>query len=292
MRILKMLLRLIAVIVGTALLAVAVSTLAEREKGETIISIYGMRLTVTGIGGALSFLTIMLFAALRFRDHRRRNEKSSGVGEKLNAVGFGLLPGAAVWKVFEQLTTLSRGKEVYEPLTPLPFLTEAGFFAPSRIELICSILFFAAVIAWLMLRKRELPGNGDLIMTVICAWGMFRTVTEMLRTDPLIRAGSVNVTQILFFAAADLCFAIWTRRKERIQKSTAYAVLEWIAVLSCQTVVVLNTAGVLSAGSMIGNLAVCTGCAVLGTLLILLSGKDSRTGRIIAAGSGSSVYGS
>ena len=91
MRILKMLLHMIAVIVGTALLAVAVSTLAEREKGETIISIYRMRLTVTGIGGALSFLTIMLFAALRLRDLRRRNEKSSGVGEKLNAVGFGLL---------------------------------------------------------------------------------------------------------------------------------------------------------------------------------------------------------
>ena len=290
MRILKMILWTAAVILGTALLAVAISTLSERNAGETVLSFWVLRVTVTGVGGALGVLTILLFAALRMADLHKRNEKASGIGEWLNAIGFGLLPGAAVWLVFETATTLGKGKEVFDPLPRLPLVTEEGRFAPSWIELFCAVLCFAAILAWLMARKRDLPGNGDLLMTVLCIWSMLRTVTETFRAEPFIAVGSASVTQILFLTAADLCLIIWTVRKERTQKSTAFAVLEWIAVLACQTVIVLTSAGVLTAGSMIGDFAVIAGCALLCLLLMLLSGKDSRAGKIIIAGSGNPAY--
>ena len=47
-------------------------------------------------------------------------------------------------------------------------------------------------------------------------------------------------------------------------------------MLSCETVLVLNTADVLSAGSRIGDMAVNAGCMALCMLLMLMAGKDSR----------------
>ena len=52
--------------------------------------------------------------------------------------------------------------------------------------------------------------------------------------------------------------------------------LEWIAVLSCETVLILNNAGILSAGSRIGDMAVNAGCVILSMILMLSAGKDSR----------------
>ena len=276
MRFLKTMGKGLILLPAAAVLAIAVSTLAERNGGETLAMFAGMRVTVTGIGSAAAFLIMILFASLRIRDFRKRNGKAAGWGERINAIGFGLLPGAAVWKVFEQWTALARGTEIYEPLPALPCMTPEGRFAPSRIEMILAAACFAAVVIWLIARRKDLPGNGDLLWTVLCVWGMARAVTESFRAEPLLRAGNVNLTQILFLALADAGFAVWTARKAGTQKSAVLTAAEWIAVLGCETVTALNTAGVLSAGSGIGDLAMRCGCAALCTLLILLRGKDSR----------------
>ena len=86
----------------------------------------------------------------------------------------------------------------------------------------------------------------------------------------------MNLTQILMFLLADAAFAVWTVRLDATQKNTASSVLEWIAVLSCEAVTVLMTAGVLSAGSQIGDAAVAAGCLLLCMLLMLPAGMDSR----------------
>ena len=139
------------------------------------------------------------------------------------------------------------------------------------------MLCFTAVVSWLAFRKDEMPGNSDLLLTVLCVWGMLRAFTEVLRETTLLRAAGVNLTQVLMMLLADFSLTVWTIRLEAAQKNTAIAVLEWIAVLSAQAVMVLNTTGVLSAGSQIGDLVVNGGCMILCLLLILSAGKESRT---------------
>lgn len=259
------------------ILAVTVSSLAEREQGETLLSFAGLRFSVTGVGGAIAFLTIALFTVIWNSMIQPRK-----IGIRIpfpiwmNAIGFGLMPGCAVWKAFEHNTTLGSGTGLFEPLGPFPFLTADNCFQPSRIEFILAILCFAAMIFWLMIRRKEIPGNGDVMLIVLCVWGLIRGVTEGFRSIPFIRFGNVSFVQILFLILADIPLAVWTVRRLKGEKSTAFTVLEWFSVISCETVMVLNTCGVLSAGSGIGDLAVNAGCAVLGILLILTAGKESR----------------
>ncbi len=233
-------------------------------------------MTATGAGAAISLLVFALFSGYRLMETRRRTEAEFSPGEILNAVGFGLLPGIGTWKVFEQHTRLGTGMEAFAPVSAVPLLSEDGKFAVSRAEILLAVLFFAAVLIWLAIRKDEIPGNGDLLFTVLCVWGLTRALTEGIRDTTLLRAGSVNMTQILMLILADISFGVWHVRLEAAQKNTAFAVLEWIAVLSAEAVMVLNTAGVLTAGSGIGDLAVNAGCTVLCLLMILSAGKDSR----------------
>lgn len=276
MRILKKLLWALLILVTAAVVMVGVSTLAERREGEAIVSFLRMRITVTGIGAAFAYLTIVLFAGLKLADLRKRKNTAAGWGERLNAVGFGLLPGAAVWKVFEQATLLAYGEDICEPLPAIPFVTAEGRFAPTHIEMIGAIACFALILLWLILRKKDLPGNGDLLLTVLCVWSLFRVFTEAFREESLLRAGNLDLITVLFLLLADICLAVWTVRRQRTQKSTAFTVLEWFAVLCSEAVIVLTAAGILTAGSRIGDLAIHTGCVILCAALMLPAGKDSR----------------
>lgn len=244
---------------------------------DMLFSLFGLPVTVTGAGAILALLTALGFAYAWLRGCRRRDTHPFRAGNVMDAAGFGLLPGISVWKAFENSTFLGNGAAVFEPLGELFLFTAGGRFAVSRIELVLAAVAFAAVSFWMMMRKDPLPGNGDLLLTVLCAWGLFRAWTEFFRAYPLLQTGSVNLTQILFLAAADIPFAVWTAARNRTQKSTAFVTLEWIAVLSCETVMALNASGVLTAGSEIGDLAVSTGCAALCLLLVLLAGKDCRS---------------
>ena len=277
MRIIRLLFIALTWLLTAAVLAMAVSSAFERGSGETLISFGDLRFSVTGTGGAAAFLTIALFTLIWNATIQKRK---AGIRIPLpiwlNAVGFGLLPGAAVWKVFEHTTVLGRGTNLTEPIPDIPFLTADGCFLPSRIDFILALLCFTAIILWLILRKKDVPGNGDVLLAVLCVWGMIRAFTEGFRETTFIRAGNVSLTQIILLLIADIPLAVWTSRTGRNKKSTAFTVLGWAAVVSCETVMALNTAGTLSSGSGIGDLAVNAGCTVLGMLLILLAGKDSR----------------
>ena len=234
-----------------------------------------MDAVLLGIGAGISLLMLLLFTALRIADIRKRVRPLRG-GEWINAIGFGLLPGIAVWKIFEQGTRLAAGTDVFEPLPVVPFLTTKGMFAPCRIEMAAALICFAGIVIWLICRKEDLPGNGDLLFAVLCVWGWVRGVTESFRADPLLRIGELNPVQAAFLLLAVLCLLVWSIRREKTQKSAAMTALEWLAVLSCGSVIVLQTAGILSVGSSIGDLAVLAGCGLLGMILVLLAGKDSR----------------
>ncbi len=235
-----------------------------------------MHFTGTGIGMIAAFLAMLLFSALGMTE-ARAGSGSADSGRKIpDAVGFGLLPGIAVWKVFEQNTRLGTGITSSDPVSGIALITEGGRYAVSRAEMILAAVCFAGIILWMMQSRNELFGNGDLLLTVLCVWGLARAFTESFRENVLLREGIFNLSQILMLAAADVSMAVWTVRLEAAQKNTAISVLEWIAVLSCETVLILNNAGILSAGSRIGDMAVNAGCVILSMILMLSAGKDSR----------------
>ena len=235
-----------------------------------------MKLTATSVGIPAALAAFLLFAFLRLLETRKRTAVGTPSGKALNAAGFGLFPALAVWKLFEQATPLGKGIACFEPLGGIAFLAEDGRFAVSRAEMILACVCFAGLVLWLIIRREDLPANGDLFLTALCLWGLIRGFTEGFRGETLLRAGSVNLTQIMMLLLADLAFAVWTVRLDATQKNTAFSVLEWIAVLSCEAVTVLTTAGVLSAGSRIGDAAVGAGCMLLCLLLMLPAGMDSR----------------
>ena len=227
-----------------------------------------MKLTVTTVGILAALAVFLLFAFFRLLEARKRTAVGTPAGKTLNAAGFGFFPGLAVWKLFEQATPLAKGMNCFEPLGGMAFITEKGSIF---------VFFFKFIkLIWLIARKEDLPDNGDLFLSALCLWGLIRGFTESFRGETLLRAGSVNLTQILMFLLADAAFAVWTVRLDATQKNTASSVLEWIAVLSCEAVTVLMTAGVLSAGSQIGDAAVAAGCLLLCMLLMLPAGMDSR----------------
>ena len=235
-----------------------------------------MKITFAGIGGMAAIITLIFFAGLWILETRKRTGADLRTGQILNGIGFGMLPGIAVWKIFESEIPPGRGTELFDPIGAIPWITEDGRFALSRIEMILAAVCFLGIILWLIARKEDLPGNGDLLLTVLCIWGLIRGFTEGLRAESFFRAGNISISQIGVLAAADVAMAVWTVRLDEAQKSTAFAILEWIAVLSCEAVTVLNTADILSAGSAVGDLAVNAGCAALCMALMLMTGRDSR----------------
>ena len=229
-------------------------------------------------GHIAAVLVFFLFVLIWVREARKISKGKPGVGTMFNAAGFGFLPGMAVWKIFEPyygLEVMSSGKELFEPLGPVPHLTWGERFAPERIELVALLVAFAVVVIWLIMRRDPLPGNGDLFLTVICIWSAIRTCTETLRNQPL-RIGEVSVFIVTSIITEIVVMAIWTVRRGRKQKNAVMTAFEWMAILACSAINILQDIGILSMGREIGNLVVTLGCSILTVAMILSAGKDSR----------------
>ncbi len=232
--------------------------------------------TAAIIGGGLSLLVWILFSAVRLI-HQRKRSRPIKFGELMNHIGFGLLPGIAVWKIFEQNMYLSEGTPLIEPLSAVPFFTDGSLFFPCRIEAGCALACFSGIIIWLAARKEEIPGNGDLFLSVICLWGTIRCVTEQLRRYPLISAGDLRVMPVIFYLLAAGCFTIWTIRKKRAtENSTATIIAESVTAAGCGIAIILNSNHVFTVGSEIGDFMLVLGCGMLMAIISLLAGKDSR----------------
>ena len=267
----KNLIRPFLIILSLFLVAVCVSSVFGSDNNVHLLALIGFQLTVAGIGAALSLLTVFLFAWIS-----KKIKKGEIFTATSDSFGFGLLPGIVVWKVFEQNTFLGKGNPVFEPLPLFSFLTDQKRFEPARIEMILALLCFAGIILWMMLCKKNNSGNGDLLWTVLCLWGMIRALTETLRAEPLIRIGGFNPVQFFYLLIADIPMFLWTIHIRRTQKNIVFTVFEWIALVCCELILIFHSSSFLSTGSEIGNLAVNTGCIIIGMIIILLAGKDNR----------------
>ncbi len=231
-------------------------------------------IALAGLGMAL--FMILLFSGLWVLDARKRSAGRLTAGHWINAAGFGLLPGIATWKAFDAFAgNAGNGKLLFQPIRDIPWITADGRFVPGRIEFCASVLLLAGMIIWLIIRKKDIPGNGDVLITVLCLWAAIRSVTEGLRAEPP-RTGPFSLVILLAMAAELICLGIWTVRRGQKQKSAVMTALEWIAVTGCGVLILLQEAGILSMGSEIANFAASAGCALLAAALILSAGRDSR----------------
>ena len=231
-------------------------------------------IALAGLGTTL--FMVFLFTMLWAAGIRKRNQARLTAGDWGNAVGFGLLPGIAAWKAFEAFAgSTGNGKALFQPIRDIPWFSAEGLFVPARIEFCAAVFLLAGIVIWLIARRDDVPGNGDVLITVLCLWGAVRSVTEGLRKDPP-RLGPVSIVIMTAVAAELICLAVWTVRRGQKQKSAVMTALEWAAVTGCGVLILVQEAGVLSMGGEIANLAAAAGCAVLASALILSAGRDSR----------------
>ena len=233
---------------------------------DVLAEIGGVRLTIRTAGITVSLLILVLFMLIRTAMNKKAPGDTPAFSRWMDSAGFGLLPAAAAWKIFETIYAAA-GREVIEPLPMLPWLTESGRFIPGAIETAAALICFAGICCWLMFRKEEKVGRGDLLMVSLCAWSGIRVITESFREPP------DNILRYIYCAAVLICFGVWTARQKQLKRLNAAA---WLAAILCTAMIVLTTCGTLSTGSMIGDLAAVAGCTVLTVLLTLLCGSDQR----------------
>ena len=236
---------------------------------DVLAEVSGVRLTVRMAGIAAALLILILFTLLRKAIVKQASSETKTLMKWLDGIGFGLLPSIAVWKIFESVYD-GAGRAVIEPLPRIPWLTENGRFLPCNIETAAALLCFAGLCLWLMFRKNELAGKGDLLIVSLCLWAGIRVITESFREAP------DNVLRYVYCAVILICLAVWTVRQQKSPHAKQRAAGSWLAAVLCTAMIVLTASGTQSVGSAIGDLAVITGCAVLIVLLTLLSGSDGR----------------
>ena len=268
-------------ILAAGALNLGVSMLGFPDAETVLLEFPPLRLTLAGAGAAAALMMLALMGCLwRWMLFPPAEKRSAGA--MMNCIGFGLLPSLAIWKAFETYTALGKGIPVFKPLGEPEWITESGCFCPGRMEIVLAAAAFAGVVLWLILRKNELPGNGDLLLAVLCIWSAIRMVTGMFRADPLLSVSGVRLTSVLCGAVELTALIIWlVRRKE---KSAGMTALNLLAVTGCTAVAVLQDVGAVTAGSEIADLTVRIGCAVLSGALVLLAGRDSRADSAEAKG--------
>ena len=236
---------------------------------EALFEVLGVTVTVTGVYALLSAAVLILFMSIWLAGRKKRTGKEIFAGQVMNGIGFGLLPALSVLKGFQDIS-IGTGSHVFEPFPLFRWITENGCFRPGRIEMSAAAVCFVLLCLWLIIRKKELPDNGDLLLTAVCIWATIRLVTEDLRSEP----------QDLFRYASCMtlagCMILWSARRTRMIHATARMAADLLAVGICIAAHLITAWGILSVGSSVGDFAVKTGTALLTLLLTLMAGGETR----------------
>ena len=236
---------------------------------EVLFQVGRVNVTITAVYGVLAVIILFLFMGLWVTGRKKRTGMSIFAGQVMNGFGFGLLPALAILKAFQEAGT-GAGSKVSEPLPCVPWLTVNGYYMPGRIETAAAACFFILVCLWLILRKEELPDNGDLIMITVCIWAAIRLVTEDFHRTPndLFRYTSCGTVLA--------CAVIWAVRRAGKMRMPLRTVTDLTAVCVCIAVNLVTAKQILSAGSPIADFAVRTGSTALMLILTLMIGGDLR----------------
>ncbi len=274
MRGLKLMAQALAGLLAAAAAGLAVSSLAFPGEPDTLWRSGSFRVSVTGTGAALAVLICLAFAD-GWAGNRRRRGRSAFPGTLWNALGFGLLPGLAVWKAFEQETAASAGRPLSEGWGGIPWLSEGGCLQPCRVELLLAVLAFGAMMLWLGLRKEEIPENGDLLGIGAMLWSAARLDTEPLRAAEEGLPGGRTPVMILYAGILGLILALWTVRSLKQHQKTGYAAACVPVYLVSVTVVFLLRAGMLTVNPLADEVIRAV-CVLLAMKAVICMGRISR----------------
>ena len=236
---------------------------------EVLFEAAGVNVTVTAVYGVVSVLVLFLFMSLWLVGRKKRTGSDIFAGQVMNGIGFGILPALAVLKAFQEAGT-GTGSKVLEPLPCVRWLSEAGQYMPGRIETVAATTAFMMLCLWLVIRRTELPDNGDLIMVSVCIWAAIRLVTEDFRTEPAFLFRCTSCITILF------CAVVWSVRRAQRVRVPGRTVTELGAVCICIAVNMVTAAKLLTVGSAVADFFVKTGSAFLMLMLTLMIGGDLR----------------
>ncbi len=236
---------------------------------ETLFEVAGVSVTVTAVYSVVSVIVLFLFTALWLMGKKKRTGADIFAGQVMNGIGFGILPALAVLKAFQEAGT-GMGSKVLEPLPCVRWLSVAGCYMPGRIETVAAAAAFLLLCLWLIIRRTELPDNGDLIMISVGIWAAIRLVTEDFRAEPMFLFRCTSCVTILF------CATVWSVRRIRLVRVPARTVTELGAVCVCIAVNLVTAENVLTAGSAVADFFVKIGSAFLMLMLTLMIGGDLR----------------
>lgn len=236
---------------------------------ETLFTVAGVSITITAVYAVISLIILILFMSLWLRGRKKRTGSPIFAGQVMNGIGFGFLPAIAILKAFQEMST-GAGIKVNKPMPVIYWLTEEGFYRPGRIEATAALCCFAFICLWLIIRKKEIPDNGDLFMIGLCLWSAIRLVTEDFRSVSLIFFHITSCATILG------CLILWLIRRAKIMNAPGRTIMDILAVCICIAMNLAIAGKILSSGSEIGDFAAKTGSAFLMLILTLIVGGDVR----------------
>lgn len=225
-------------------------------------------------GAVLSLLICLIFALLWYAYFRKRGCR--GFGSFANGIGFGLLPAVAVWKSFEPAMTGSRASETADRLWQ-PGI--AGFIRdpmPSRPEMFLILLGFLVLCLWVILRKEDLPGNGDALGVAATLWGTVTVLTEFLHGADAPYVFGMNVRLPAGLLLMFLWLVLWVRRGMRNRKNTGYAAACVPVFVGCSTVIcMIRTGGLMPEEGFLSALAFAA-AALIAMKAVICMGRVTR----------------
>lgn len=236
---------------------------------EALFDVSGVTITITAVYGIVSVLILFLFMSLWLLGRKKRTGKPIFAGQVMNGVGFGILPAVSLLKALQEIST-GNGSAITDPIPQIPWLSVNGCYRPGRIESVAALVFFLIMCLWLIVRKNEMPDNGDLFMISLCIWAAIRLVTEDFRSD------SLNLFRFTSCGTILGCLILWIIRRNRLQSSKLRSAVDLLSVGTCAAVNLLTSFSIINAGSEIANFAVKTGSAFLMLVFTLIVGSDLR----------------
>lgn len=227
----------------------------------------GISIGVAAYASAAAVLLLMM--TLWLTDRKKRTGQPIASGQVINGIGYGLLPMLTVLRAFQE-PDAGTGTVVTEPLPLVQWLSTEGRYMYCRIEIVALLACFVLLTLWLIMRRKDFPDDGSLLLISICLWASIRLSTENYRSVPqdLFRyTGCAAVLAILVF---------WTVRRAILLHSAGRAVIDMVTVGLCLAIYLLTAKGILSVGSPIGDFAVIHGSVLLALTLTLITGGDLR----------------
>ena len=254
--------------------AIAVSTWVFPAENDELLVCHGFRIGVAGIGAGLALLVLFAFADgwVGTRDRRGGTHFPATL---FHGIGFGLLPGIAVWKAFEQGTPAGRGIAVPEQMPQIPWWTAESAYLPCRIEMTLALAAFGAMILWLALRKEDLPENGDLLPAGVTLWGTVRLITGAYHATRILFPENAWAVSAIAAAGMGISLLFWAHRVFRTQKNTGYAYACIPVFVISVAGIVLQDLGILTVNPL-ADQAIRIVCALLAMKAVLCLGRISR----------------